>query len=577
MHNYFTKTENPDNIDGPCVISQITNNEALSKKGVHVFYAFYEKEKYIHNAANFIIEGMDKGHKILLLEKAEVYEAIIARIISKGYKQNDIESIIFVDNDQFYLLDDKFDVETSIQNLERNLKSFIDKGLVIRVWGQVSFQVNEPVLSKLKLYECECDHISDHNKLVVCTYNGLSVPSYIQNEMLKTHQYFMTDDQIRLSPFYDKNLNILSSGELERLHKLDKEIVLLQNKNKELQKINNEIKMNKAVIEESEKFYRNLINELPISILITKEDHIVYLNNTGILKLDHQSILGKEFSRLFEKTSTTSANGLSEYKFLLDENDVKYFDVKSIPIWFEGECAVLHVLIDLTEQKVNEKLMIRSEKLSIAGELAAGIAHEIRNPLTAIKGFIQLLENTNDKYYLSIINDELTRIEQISSELLMLAKPHLETFKTTDIIMLLRNVKILLGTQAIIKNIDIILITEETELYIDCEETKIRQVFVNIIKNAIEVMDKGSIWIRVNKMKDKVHVDIVDQGEGISQEMLDKIGEPFYTTKEKGTGLGLMVCYKIVRNHNGEIHVKSQKGTGTTFTVILPLSTVMYS
>ncbi|HHY72102.1 MAG TPA: two-component sensor histidine kinase [Bacillus bacterium] len=579
MIQYSTLAEKFEGIDDQCIISNLANNGEVLQNGVHVYYAFYEKEKYINNAMNFIREGIDREHKVIFIEKLEIFEEVLARLASRGYSKNDLDSIIFVDNDKFYLSNNKFSVKTSVRNFQVKLKECIENDWFIRAWGQVSFRVDEPVLSKLRLYECGCDQVVEkHKAIIVCTYNGLTVPSYIQNEMLKTHPYFMTDDQIGLSPFYEKEegLNIPSIEELQKLQKLDKEITLLQIENKRLQKINNEIILKKAVIAESEKFYRNLINELPISILITKNDHIVYINQTGKMNLDSKYLKGRAFSRIFNKLSSTATNGLSEYKLSLNNDDTKekYFDIKSIPVWFEGENAILHVLIDLTQQKVNEKLIVRSEKLSIAGELAAGIAHEVRNPLTAIKGFIKLLENTSNEFYLKIVNDEISRIEQISSELLMLAKPHSDVLKTTNIVTLIKNVKTLLETQAILKNIDIELRTKEEQIFIDCEETKIRQVFINIIKNAIEVMDKGSISLHVNKLKDKVQVDIVDQGEGMSAEMLAKIGEAFYTTKEKGTGLGLMVCYKIIGNHNGEINVSSQKGVGTTFSVTLPLSSI---
>ncbi len=556
------------------VLSQLTNNDEALQKGVHVFYAFYEREKYINNLLGFITEGLTKRQQVIIVDKIDIYEEVIEKLTTNGYKKDDIELIVFVENDTFYLTNASFDVDRSIQMLKDTVSLYLEKGLFLRIWGQVSLQMDEPAVSKLRLYESRCDEVVAESKtIIVCTYNGLIVPAYIQNEMLKTHEYFMTDDQIVLSPFYRKeNLNPLSNGEIRRLQKLDKDITFLQDQNKKLQKLYDEINRKKSIIERSEKFYRNLIEELPVSIVITKNDHIVYVNHTGIKSFDSVDIQGKAFSKLFDKTTSATKNGLSEYKLLLPNHEFRYFAVKWIPTWFEGESAALYILIDLTEQKLNEKLMVRSEKLSIAGELAAGIAHEIRNPLTAIKGFVKLLEDTSNEIYLTIINDEISRIEQISSELLILAKPHSETLKVTNIVALLNNVKTLLDTQAILKNIEIEILSDRKEIYIDCEETKIRQVFINIIKNAIEVMDKGKIIILTKKLKDFVQVDVIDQGTGMSQEMLDKLGEPFFTTKEKGTGLGLMVCYKIVGNHNGKIDVTSQVGEGSTFSVTLPLS-----
>ena len=122
----------------------------------------------------------------------------------------------------------------------------------------------------------------------------------------------------------------------------------------------------------------------------------------------------------------------------------KNYIVKSIELSFEGESAILHSFIDISQEKENEKLIVRSEKMNIAGQPAASIAHEIRNPLTAVKGFFQLMKqrNENEMYY-TIIDDELSRIEQITSELLTLAKPHSENRRIHNIVQLIEEVKII--------------------------------------------------------------------------------------------------------------------------------------
>ncbi|MBP3952957.1 ATP-binding protein [Bacillus suaedae] len=224
-------------------------------------------------------------------------------------------------------------------------------------------------------------------------------------------------------------------------------------------------------------------------------------------------------------------------------------------------------------EKETENLLIRSEKLSMAGQLAAGIAHEIRNPLTSIKGFFQLIKkNEHSDLFYKIIEEELSKIEQISSELLILAKPHSEVRQSHSIYQLIEDVTFLLESQAIIKNIIIKTNYENTNMKIQCEDTKIKQVLINLIKNAIEVMDSGTININVKEKNHCALISITDEGNGMSESSLKKLGEPFYTTKPKGTGLGLLVCYKIIENHGGTICVDSTLGQGTTFTVKLPLN-----
>jgi PAS domain S-box-containing protein len=228
---------------------------------------------------------------------------------------------------------------------------------------------------------------------------------------------------------------------------------------------------------------------------------------------------------------------------------------------------------DITELKRSRELFQNTEKLSIAGQLAAGIAHEIRNPLTSLKGFLQLMElgGEQKREYYKIMKDELNRIELILSELLILVKPDVVNFQQKDMRSIFEQVVTLLDTQAIMNNVQILTIFDEEKLLIDCDENQIKQVFINFIKNGIEAMPKGGELVtEVKKEEDTVMIRIQDQGCGIPEEQLAKIGQPFYTTKENGTGLGLMVTYNIIENHQGSVSVESKVNKGTTFTIVLP-------
>ncbi|MDG5786293.1 PAS domain S-box protein [Evansella sp. AB-P1] len=228
---------------------------------------------------------------------------------------------------------------------------------------------------------------------------------------------------------------------------------------------------------------------------------------------------------------------------------------------------------DITEKKKSEELLHQSEKLSAVGQLAAGIAHEIRNPLTSLKGFLQLIKNNNGgkKEYFDIMMSEFMRIEQILNELLVLSKPQSMKKEKNSLDKLLNHTVTLLNTQAIIKNIEIETKITKKDINIKCSEHQIKQVFVNLIKNAIEAMDNGGkIIVSLEQEMDEATVRIIDEGCGIPEEKLKRLGDPFFTTKESGTGLGLMVSYKIIEDHGGEIHIHSIEGSGTTFTVKLP-------
>ncbi|RVT57020.1 ATP-binding protein (plasmid) [Niallia taxi] len=161
----------------------------------------------------------------------------------------------------------------------------------------------------------------------------------------------------------------------------------------------------------------------------------------------------------------------------------------------------------------------------------------------------------------------------MTSELLTLAKPHTERREIHNIVHLIEGVIILLTSQANFYNIQIINQVKSKELYINCDETKIKQVFINLIKNAIDSMESGGkIILKIYEIDDNIQVKVIDQGNGIPKELMNKIGEPFYTTKEKGTGIGLMVCFQIIESHEGTIKVESNYGSGTTFTVTIPSS-----
>jgi two-component system, sporulation sensor kinase A len=232
------------------------------------------------------------------------------------------------------------------------------------------------------------------------------------------------------------------------------------------------------------------------------------------------------------------------------------------------------ILRDITERKQSEEVMVKNEKLSIAGQLAAGIAHEIRNPVTAIKGFLQLMQRGLGKpNYLDIMGEEIKRIELILSELLILAKPQAVKFERKDLRPILDHVIALLDAQANLNNTEITTELDESAVLLPCDENQLKQVFINFIKNAIDAMPKGGkLLIQSSRWKeDHVCIRFMDEGCGIPKHIVERLGQPFYTTKEKGTGLGFMVSKRIIETHGGRVQVFSEENKGTTVEVILPL------
>ncbi|RVT57220.1 ATP-binding protein [Niallia taxi] len=303
--------------------------------------------------------------------------------------------------------------------------------------------------------------------------------------------------------------------------------------------------------------------------LNTKED-ILNQNFDFFLHPDFHSICKDRLKRVVEYQEIAP---LMEQKMIRLDGTIIDVEIMATPYQHERK-IVSHVIIrDITEKKVIQKKIMQSEKLSLIGELASGIVHEIRNPLTSIKGFIQLLKIDFPKnIYADIVLSELEQIEQITNELLYLSKPKETIFESEDLIQIVEETVNLFGTQAFKNNIEILFDKRDCEgINVLGDRSQLKQVFLNLIKNAIESMaENGKIHISAEKDVKQVHISIKDSGIGIPRNQIKKIGQSFFTNKAEGTGLGLMVTYNIIESHNGKIEVDSEVGIGTVFTVKLP-------
>ncbi|WP_223127909.1 ATP-binding protein [Pasteuria penetrans] len=215
------------------------------------------------------------------------------------------------------------------------------------------------------------------------------------------------------------------------------------------------------------------------------------------------------------------------------------------------------------------------EKLSSVGQLAAGLAHEIRNPLTSIRGFLQIAaaESVSLKKWESIMLGEMDRINDLLRQFLKLSETKPVRFHRFLLDQLMHDVLSLLRPKAFLMGHELEALSPGYLVELVADAERIKQVLINLIQNALEAFQrKGKVEIRWSKQHDQAVIQIGDDGNGIDQVNLTRIFDPFFTTKREGTGMGLAVCQRIVQDHGGQIHVTSRMGVGTTFTIHLPLT-----
>ncbi|CAI6079961.1 Adaptive-response sensory-kinase SasA [Paenibacillus sp. JJ-100] len=232
----------------------------------------------------------------------------------------------------------------------------------------------------------------------------------------------------------------------------------------------------------------------------------------------------------------------------------------------------------IRKQELYMEQVQQSERLKMVSHLTAAVAHEIRNPVTVVRGFLQLYQensnfNTSDRSKFALMIDELNTVEQVTSQFLSMAKPSREmVVEKVDVNEVLEGVASLLGSYAMLSNKHIdIQVREGCIILINPVEFK--QVIINLIKNALEASDTGeTVHVTARVVRDTVEIKIVDQGCGMAEEEIKALGTPFYSLKTNGTGLGLMICFNIVEKVGGTIKYQSKKGEGTTVILAFPVA-----
>ncbi|WNS78000.1 MCP four helix bundle domain-containing protein [Domibacillus sp. DTU_2020_1001157_1_SI_ALB_TIR_016] len=221
--------------------------------------------------------------------------------------------------------------------------------------------------------------------------------------------------------------------------------------------------------------------------------------------------------------------------------------------------------------------LIKAEKLEVVSHLAASISHEVRNPLTSSKGFMQLIAEEDSaearNYYINIAIEELDRAAEIINDYLTFAKPMSEKNEEINVLKEIQQCINIISPLATMNGVQISLsLTNAKQFTVSGERKKFEQGIINLLKNGIESMPHGGkLDVHLRYSDDHVQIDIRDQGIGMTQKQIQRLGEPYFTTKEKGTGLGMMVTFSIIKGMGGKVVVESEQKQGTCFSLILPI------
>ncbi|MFD0698792.1 ATP-binding protein [Paenibacillus sp. GCM10027628] len=343
-----------------------------------------------------------------------------------------------------------------------------------------------------------------------------------------------------------------------------------------------------------QRFSDAFLKDVNLGVLLISMDYtLVDISDMAcrILGLERETILNMSLDEVFATVPSehrlvqrTILNGMvvrnyavswtnnhERFELLLDSNVLKDN---------QGNMVGAYIIFkDVTNMRSLEEMVQRSDRLAMIGQIAAGTAHEIRNPLTSIKGFLQVLRRTfedqgmsKEQSYTEVMLTEINRINELVNEFLLLSKPKHVSYERIDLSEVLRGILPIINNEAILYNVHLQYEASYHLPEVIADQELLKQVFLNICKNGIEAMSDGGVLTiseKVDTVERNVCIDIHDTGSGIPMFVIDKIFDPFFTTKDTGTGLGLSVCQRIIHDMGGSIKVAS-KGYGTTFTIVIP-------
>lgn len=335
-------------------------------------------------------------------------------------------------------------------------------------------------------------------------------------------------------------------------------------------------------------FSDNLVENMPIGLIaIDKNKKIASVNNVAgaILAISFSDVTGKgireilpdDICRLIDEVHSQGGVIEKELDCTLSDGKIVPLETSASVLKDENDVFLGYIILfkDLSEVRSLHKEVERSQRLASLGSLAAGVAHEIRNPLSSIKGFatyfMEREEKPEDKEIAKVMIHEVDRLNRVVSQLVELAMPVSVSKKPVSLSAVIEKSLKILEMEAANKNIEINTIFPSTEPLYAIDEDRIKQVLLNLYLNGIESMEKsGILSIELSEKNGEAIIKISDTGCGISEKDLAHVFDPYFTTKTTGTGLGLAIVHNIIEAHGGKITAESRPGNGAVFTIYLP-------
>ncbi len=382
-------------------------------------------------------------------------------------------------------------------------------------------------------------------------------------------------------------------------------------------KLSNEqlISLLDGMVEENENLY-SILECISAGLLILDNDFIlqqsnkivesrlsfsVYLDDpkaatVPIWEIMEDEEIGEYFKKCWEKGIT---NTTEDFTVMTSGGSIRFLTITMTPLMHDGNTTGKIILVrDVTEKKNQEVLLHRMENLANLTNLAAGMAHEIKNPLGAISIHIQLLQKALEKArqnndvlpqkkfvedHVDVVNDEIDHLNKLIMDFLFAVRPVNAQLELKKPAALIQNIVDFFTPEFHDNDINVKLIIKDAESRLLLDEKLLRDIIMNLAQNALAAIkqkkddDKtpddytGEFTIECASAENKYYIIISDNGCGMKSETVSKIFEPYFTTKANGTGLGMTMVYKIVKEFSGDIQVESQEGKGTVFTMVFPL------